>query len=149
MLHIILYQPEIPGNTGNIIRLCANIGCQLHLIRPLGFQLTHQKLKRAGLDYHEMTRFIVHDHFEPLNFNRIFALTTQAKRLYTDIKFQKEDALLFGSETKGLPDTIKAKLQDNLLRLPMQPNSRSLNLSNAVAITAFEAWKQIDFIGGV
>ncbi|MBE8215583.1 MAG: tRNA (cytidine(34)-2'-O)-methyltransferase [Endozoicomonadaceae bacterium] len=149
MLHIILYQPEIPGNTGNIIRLCANIGCQLHLIRPLGFQFTHEKLKRAGLDYHDMANVTIHDELKLTQFNRLFAITTQGKTRYTQVQFKQHDALLFGSETKGLPDYIKNALRDQLLRLPMQPNSRSLNLSNAVAITAFEAWKQMNFINGL
>ena len=153
MFHIVLYQPEIPPNTGNIIRLCANTGAQLHLVKPLGFPLDSAKMKRAGLDYHEFVQTIVHETFEEcintLAGKRLFAMTTKGQTRYSDIAFKQEDVFLFGPETRGLPmailDTIPHK---HHLRLPMLPQNRSLNLSNSVAVTLFEAWRQIDFLGG-
>jgi tRNA (cytidine/uridine-2'-O-)-methyltransferase len=152
MLHIILYQPEIPPNTGNVIRLAANTGAQLHLIEPLGFTLDDARLRRAGLDYHEYTRVRVWpdlpDCLAGLDHPRCFALTKFATRSVYDTAFEAGDALLFGCETRGLPDEIRAGIApDCQLRLPMRPKSRSLNLSNAVAVVVFEAWRQLGFAG--
>jgi len=152
MLHVILHRPEIPPNTGNVIRLCANTGADLHLVRPLGFELDDKRMRRAGLDYHEYARVSVHDDLETclkvLGHPRVFALTTRATRRPTDTEFCAGDALLFGCETAGLPDAVLASLpSDRLLRLPMRADSRSLNLSNAVAVTVFEAWRQLGFPG--
>jgi len=154
MLHVILYQPEIPPNTGNVIRLCANAGASLHLIRPLGFELDHAKLRRAGLDYHEFVSVMAYDDLDAclvsLNRPRIFAFTSHAARRYTDTAFGDGDAFLFGRETSGLPTDILAAIPESQrLRLPMQPDNRSLNLSNAVAIVVYEAWRQLGFPGSV
>lgn len=154
MLHVILYQPEIPPNTGNVIRLCANAGASLHLIRPLGFTLDHAKLRRAGLDYHEFVTLRVHDTLAEclaeLQQPRVFAFTGYARRRYTDVRFADGDALLFGRETSGLPAAVLDALPaDQRLRLPMQPDNRSLNLSNSVAIGVYEAWRQLGFPGAV
>ncbi|MGH8147612.1 MAG: tRNA (cytidine(34)-2'-O)-methyltransferase [Rhodanobacteraceae bacterium] len=154
MLHVILYQPEIPPNTGNVIRLCANAGASLHLIRPLGFDLDHAKLRRAGLDYHEFVNVMAHDDLaaclESLQQPRVFAFTSHAMHRYTDVAFTDGDALLFGRETSGLPDTVLATIPESQrLRLPMQPDNRSLNLSNSVAIAVYEAWRQMGFPGGI
>lgn len=150
MFHIILFQPEIPPNTGNIIRLCANIGCQLHLIKPLGFILDDKRLRRAGLDYHEFAQVKQYENLnaclEALNSPRVFAFTTKAKTLYSDTHYQQGDALLFGPETRGLPANILDSLPtEQKLRLPMQPNSRSLNLSNTVAIASYQVWQQLGY----
>jgi tRNA (cytidine/uridine-2'-O-)-methyltransferase len=152
MLTIVLFEPEIPANTGNIIRLCANTGAQLHLIHPLGFDLDDKKLRRAGLDYHEWVNVDQHDSLEnfivKVNPQRIFALTTKGSKIYTDVSFQEGDALLFGPETRGLPDSFLNQHDEGLkLYLPMKPESRSLNLSNTVSIVLFEAWKQLNFQG--
>lgn len=152
MLHVVLYQPEIPPNTGNAIRLCANTGASLHLIRPFGFALDDAKLRRAGLDYHEFTRIAVHDDLAAfaatVKPRRIFALSTRGTVLYTEVQFQPDDALLFGPETRGLPaDVLEALPPLQRLRLPMRPGNRSLNLSNAVAVVVFEAWRQLGFDG--
>ncbi len=152
MLHIALYEPQIPPNTGNVIRLCANIGAQLHLIRPLGFDLDNAKLRRAGLDYHEYATVQAHDSFDVFQAAvrpaRIFALSTRGSTLYANTKFADNDALLFGPETRGLPQALLDDLPETQrLRLPMLPNNRSLNLSNAVAVVAFEAWRQLGFAG--
>lgn len=152
MFHIVLFEPEIPPNTGNIIRLCANTGMQLHLIQPLAFELDDTRLKRAGLDYHEYARVREHDNLgafytsvKPL---RTFALSTHGQMGFFDVKFQTGDAFLFGPETRGLPETILESLgQDHVLRLPMLKQSRSLNLSNTVAIVVYEAWRQSGFTG--
>jgi len=154
MFHIVLYEPEIPANTGNIIRLCANAGMQLHLIKPLGFELNDKKLRRAGLDYHEwvavkeyssLSAFI-----ENVKPERIFALTTKAKQVVSEVAFQAEDAFLFGPETRGLPENILAEMGvNNCLYLPMREESRSLNLSNTVAIVLYEAWRQLSFAGAL
>lgn len=154
MLHVILFQPEIPPNTGNVIRLCANAGASLHLIRPLGFELDHAKLRRAGLDYHEFVNVRAHDDLdaclESLQPPRVFAFTSHATRCYTDARFADGDALLFGRETSGLPDDVLQTIPEaQRLRLPMQPDNRSLNLSNAVAIAVYEAWRQLGFPGGI
>ena len=147
MLNIVLYQPEIPPNTGNIIRLCANTGAHLHLIEPLGFELDDRRLKRAGLDYHELTKVTLHDSIDELLENHnCYALTTKGKRLYTEPNYQPSDTLIFGPETRGLPDAVLNRFPGEAkLRIPMQPASRSLNLANAVAIALFEAWRQLEF----
>lgn len=152
MLHVILYQPEIPPNTGNTIRLCANTGARLHLIRPLGFALDDKRLRRAGLDYHEYAELAVHDTLEDclkhLPGSRLFAFTKFANRRYTDVRYHADDALLFGRETSGLPAAVHETIPpEHRLRLPMQPESRSLNLSNAVAVAVYEAWRQLGFAG--
>jgi tRNA (cytidine/uridine-2'-O-)-methyltransferase len=152
MLHVVLFQPEIPPNTGNVIRLCANTGCRLHLIRPLGFELDDKRLRRAGLDYHEWADVQMHDDFDGFVASaspaRWFAVSTKGKTRYTDVRFGTDDALVFGPETRGLPAEMLARAGDNVLRLPMRPNNRSLNLSNSVAVMVFEAWRQMGFEGG-
>ena len=150
MFHIILYNPEIPPNTGNIMRLAANTSTQLHLIRPLGFNLSNNSLKRAGLDYKKDADFFLHDSFDlclnSIKFNEIYAFTKFAKKTFTKIKFKRNDCFLFGSETSGLPDNILDKIKvTNKLRIPMIMNSRSLNLSNSVAITVYEGLRQNKF----
>ena len=150
MFHVILYQPEIPPNTGNVIRLCANTGSQLHLIRPLGFDLDDRQLRRAGLDYHEYATLRVHDDLasclQGLPDARLFAFTTKGSRHYHQAAYRPGDAFLFGPESRGLPPDILQQLPaEQLLRLPMLPHSRSLNLSNTVAATVFEAWRQCSF----
>ena len=150
MFHIILYNPEIPPNTGNIMRLAANTGTQLHLIRPLGFNLSNNSLKRAGLDYKKDADFFLHDNIDSclnsIKFNEIYAFTKFAKKTFTKIKFKRNDCFLFGSETSGLPDKILDKIKvTNRLRIPMIMNSRSLNLSNSVAITVYEGLRQNKF----
>ena len=150
MFHIILYNPEIPPNTGNIMRLAANTGTQLHLIRPLGFNLSNNSLKRAGLDYKKDADFFLHDSFDlclnSIKFNEIYAFTKFAKKTSTKIKFKRNDCFLFGSETSGLPNKILDKIKvTNRLRIPMIMNSRSLNLSNSVAITVYEGLRQNKF----
>ncbi len=154
MLHVILLQPEIPPNTGNVIRLCANTGAALHLIRPLGFELDDARLRRAGLDYHEYASVQVHDSLAACTAGigalRVFAFSTRGTRRHTEARFADGDALLFGRETAGLPqDVLEALPPDQRLCLPMCPNNRSLNLSNAVAIAVYEAWRQLDFAGAV
>ncbi len=153
MLHIVLHEPEIPANTGNIIRLCANTGAALHLIEPLGFELEDKKLRRAGLDYHEWAKVQRYQNWanflERQQPQRLFALTTKGQTIYSEIHFLDNDFLIFGAETRGLPAEILDSLaKDKKLYLPMQETSRSLNLSNTVAIVLFEAWKQIEFVGG-
>lgn len=153
MLHVVLFQPEIPGNTGNIIRLCANTGAQLHLVRPLGFELDDSKLKRAGLDYHEWAKMQVHgsfgDFLQQVKPPRLFAFTTKGSRPYHELPVQTGDAFLFGPETRGLPmDILESLPADHRLRLPMRAQSRSLNLSNSVAVVVYEAWRQMGFGGG-
>lgn len=150
MFHIVLFEPEIPPNTGNIIRLCANTGTELHLIKPLGFKLDDSRLKRAGLDYHEFAKIRQHDSYSAFLANtklkRIFANSTKGKKCYSEVNFSPEDALLFGPETRGLPSTILESFDSNsIIRIPMSANSRSLNLSNAVAIVLYEAWRQQGF----
>ncbi|MCX7117354.1 MAG: tRNA (cytidine(34)-2'-O)-methyltransferase [Legionellales bacterium] len=148
MLHIALYQPEIPPNTGNIIRLCANSGAKLHLIHPLGFGLDDKRMRRAGLDYHEwatISHYLNWPEFEKKHANqRIFACSTKCQTSYTEVAYQPEDILLFGPETRGLPKDILDGYP--AIRIPMVKNNRSLNLSNAVAIILFEAWRQLDFL---
>lgn len=156
MIHVILHQPEIPPNTGNIIRLCANTGAQLHLIKPLGFPLDDAKMRRAGLDYHEYATMQVHDSWQAFldtcqpDRERLFALTTKGRACVHDQQFRQGDWLVFGSESRGLPDQVRADIgQAKWLRLPMRPDNRSLNLSNAVAVTVYEAWRQLGFDGGI
>ncbi len=152
MFHIVLYQPEIPPNTGNVMRLCANIGAGLHLIRPLGFALEDKKLKRAGLDYREWVNVHVYkdleEFMERIRPGRLLAFSTRGQRLYTEMQYQENDALLFGPETRGLPQAVLDQLpHEHCLTLPMLSGNRSLNLSNVVAVTAFEAWRQHHFSG--
>ena len=154
MFYIVLYEPEIPANTGNIIRLCANTGAQLHLIKPLGFQLDDKKLRRAGLDYHEWVDVKEHDTLadfkETIKPRRIFALTTKGGQKYSDVEFKSQDAFLFGPETRGLPGQVLAGFEpSSCLYLPMKAQSRSLNLSNTVAIVLYEAWRQLAFGGAL
>ena len=152
MFHVILYQPEIPPNTGNIIRLCANTGCRLHLVKPLGFTLEDKQLVRAGLDYHEFASLRVHETlqdclsgFDPA---RVFALTTKGSQAFHQLRYQPGDAFLFGPESRGLPAEVLAGFDAaQRVRLPMLPGSRSLNLSNTVAVAVFEAWRQCGFAG--
>lgn len=151
-LHIILYQPEIPPNTGNIIRLCANTGANLHLVGPLGFQLDNNRVKRAGLDYAELARVQQYVNWEAFRTQhpdmRIWAFSTRGQRRYDQAEFRTDDGLLFGPETRGLPTEVLADMgQDNCLRLPMADASRSLNLSNTVAVGLYEAWRQLGFAG--
>lgn len=148
--HIVLFEPEIPPNTGNIIRLCANTGAQLHLIEPLGFEWDDKRVKRAGLDYHEFAHIQLHANYEDflavMTPERLFALTTKGQHCYTSVHYQPGDVLLFGPETRGLPPAILNTLRpEQKLRIPMIATSRSLNLSNTVAITLFEAWRQCNF----
>ena len=152
MFHIVLVQPQIPPNTGNVIRLCANTGARLHLVEPLGFPLDHSKMRRAGLDYHEFAPIHLHRDWAALQTasagGRLFALTTSGRHRPDQVRFQRDDWLVFGSEPDGLPVDVLAEFDDaRRLRLPMRPNNRSLNLSNAVAVTVFEAWRQFDFEG--
>ena len=152
MLDIVLVHPEIPPNTGNVIRLAANTGAGLHLVRPLGFSLDDKQLKRAGLDYHEYASVAVHDSWtaltETLRGRRMFAFATSAERLFTDVRYAADDVLVFGREADGLPADVLAQFpEEQRLRLPMRPGNRSLNLSNAVAVALFEAWRQLGFAG--
>ena len=152
MLHIVLFEPEIPPNTGNVIRLAANIGASLHLIEPLGFALDHAKLRRAGLDYHEFAQVQVHRGFAQFEVDvapkRCFALSTRGTTRYTDVSFGDGDAFIFGPETRGLPDAVLSGLPAaQRLVIPMQPGGRSLNLSNSVAVVLYEAWRQLEFAG--
>jgi tRNA (cytidine/uridine-2'-O-)-methyltransferase len=152
MLHVILFRPEIPPNTGNVIRLCANSGAALHLIRPLGFELDDARLRRAGLDYREYARVAVHDDLgsclAAIGAPRVFAFSTRGHVAHVDARFADGDALLFGCETAGLPDDVLDSIPaPQRLRLPMQPHSRSLNLSNTVAVAVYEAWRQLGFPG--
>lgn len=150
MFHILLYQPEIPPNTGNIIRLCANTGCSLHLIEPLGFRLDDKRVRRAGLDYHELAAVRTHktlrDCLNAIDHPRLIALTTKGERNYSAFEYAPGDALLFGPETRGLPSEVLEELgRDRWARIPMLTESRSLNLSNSVAIVVYEAWRQLGF----
>ena len=158
MFHVILHRPEIPPNTGNVIRLCANTGAQLHLVRPLGFEIDHKQLRRAGLDYHEYAPMQVHDdlpaalaEIESANGAppRVFALSTRGTQRFDAPAYRDGDTFMFGSETSGLPqDVLDAIPESQRLRLPMRPDNRSLNLSNTVAVVVFEAWRQLGFAGG-
>ncbi len=153
MFHVILFEPEIPPNAGNVIRLCANTGSTLHLVRPLGFSLDDARVKRAGLDYHEMTRVREHDSLEAcldaLRGRRVFAVETTGGPRHDETRYREGDAFLFGRETIGLPaGALRDWPRERVIRLPMVPGNRSLNLSNAVAVVVFEAWRQLGFAGG-
>lgn len=154
MFHIALFEPEIPPNTGNIIRLCANTGATLHLIEPLGFKLEDKQLKRAGLDYHEYANLQVHKNWTDFKLamtgKRLFAITTKGSLNYTKVNYSADDVFVFGPETRGLPEAIRNEfLPDFRLRLPMLADSRSLNLSNSAAVLLYEAWRQLDFKNGL
>lgn len=154
MMHIVLFEPQIPPNTGNIIRLCANTGFFLHLIEPLGFAMDDKRLRRAGLDYRERQLVNIYPDWrrfiDTVKVNRVFAITTRGTTCYADIHYQPEDALIFGSETAGLPEQFLAALPpEQRLRIPMQAHNRSLNLSNAVAIAVYESWRQLGFPGSI
>ncbi len=155
MFHVVLVEPEIPPHTGNVIRLCANTGAQLHLVEPLGFPLDDARMRRAGLDYHEFARMRVHKDWEAFiadtlpDPQRIFIFTTHGSSLFSSLQFQPGDVFVFGSETRGLaPDFRDSFPLPQRIRLPMQAGNRSLNLSNAVAVTVFEAWRQHGYAGG-
>ena len=155
MFHIVLVEPEIPPNTGNVIRLAANTGAQLHLVSPLGFALEDRQLRRAGLDYREFAAIKVHASFDALIASekppapRVFALTTRGTRLLGDVAFEPNDWFVFGNETAGLSDRVREQFAPSQrIRLPMRPGNRSLNLSNAVAVVIFEAWRQAGYAGG-
>ena len=150
MLHLILYEPEIPQNTGALIRLSANTGTWLHLVEPLGFDLSEKKVRRAGLDYHELAQVRVHPSLDAcldaLQPAALYALTTKGQRLYTEPAYTPDTAFLFGPESRGLPDAVLARFDEaHRLRIPMREGVRSLNLANAVSIVAYEAWRQLDF----
>src|SRR5688572_11065833 len=152
MFHIVVYEPEIPPNTGNLIRLSANTGCELHLIKPLGFRLDRKSVRRAGLDYDELATVKIHDNYAAarvaLSTSRWFAIETGGTRRHVDARFESGDVLLFGSERRGLPAEVLATFAaENLLSLPMRSGNRSLNLSNAAAVAVYEAWRQMDFAG--
>ena len=154
MLNIILYQPEIPPNTGNIIRLCANTGNQLHLIEPLGFELDDKKLRRAGLDYAEFIQLKVWENLDACmqanDFNRVFACSTKGTRKYSEAKYVENDAFIFGPETRGLPAEYLSSLPaEQVIRIPMLADSRSMNLSNSVSVIVYEAWRQLGFADSV
>jgi tRNA (cytidine/uridine-2'-O-)-methyltransferase len=152
LFHVILFEPEIPPNTGNVIRLCANTGAALHLIKPLGFRLDDKSLQRSGLDYHDMAVVSVHESLEHclcgLPETRVFAVETGAPQRYSDVSLRAGDAFLFGPETRGLPQQVRERIgRQCCVSIPMRPHCRSLNLSNAVALTIFEAWRQLGFQG--
>lgn len=154
MLNIVLFEPEIPPNTGNIIRLCANTGFQLHLIGPLGFAWDDKRLRRAGLDYHEFTAIKHHDGFDAFIASeapqRMFALTTKGTPAHSAVSYQQGDYLIFGPETRGLPASFLDTLPpQQKIRIPMMPDSRSMNLSNAVSVVVYEAWRQLDYAGAL
>ncbi len=152
MIHVVLHNPKIPPNTGNVIRLAANVGFKLHLIEPLGFDFEEKQLRRAGLDYHDLSNVSRHADYwsflEAVKPKRVFAITTKGTRFYSDVCFEAGDVLLFGSETEGLPPQVMNSVDANdRLLIPMQPNNRSLNLSNSVSILVYEAWRQFGFNG--
>lgn len=152
MFNIVLFEPEIPPNTGNIIRLCANTGCQLHLIEPLGFQMQEKALRRAGLDYHEWTNVKIHSNYESFLQNeqptKLYALTTKGRTTHSSVTFEADDYLMFGPETRGLPENVRQQIPfEQWLRLPMTGNSRSMNLSNCVSVMVYEAWRQLGYPG--
>jgi tRNA (cytidine/uridine-2'-O-)-methyltransferase len=168
MINIVLVEPEIPPNTGNIIRLAANTGCRLHLVEPLGFELDDKRLRRAGLDYDEWASVVRHKNWQafledavlkdiPINTGstvtlpkQLFAISTKGKCSYTDVTFSENDFVIFGAETRGLPaEILQHEHINNVLRIPMQPHSRSMNLSNSVSVIIYEAWRQLDFKGAI
>ena len=154
MFDLILYEPEIPPNTGNVIRLCANVGASLHLVHPLGFEMEARQLRRAGLDYHELVTVREHESLEAclitLKPTRLFALSTKGTETLFERRFTAGDAFLLGPETRGLPDTVlRSAVLDGVLRVPMREQNRSLNLSNTAAVVLYEAWRQLGFPGGV
>jgi tRNA (cytidine/uridine-2'-O-)-methyltransferase len=154
VLNVVLYEPEIPPNTGNIIRLCANTGCRLHLIEPLGFSLEDKQMRRAGLDYSEYATVTVHPDYQSFldseKPQRLFGLTTKGSHNYHEVKYQPGDYLMFGPETRGLPASVRESLPpERCIRVPMRPESRSLNLSNTAALVVYEAWRQLDFEGAL
>lgn len=154
MFNIVLFEPEIPPNTGNIIRLCANTGCKLHLIKPLGFDIDDKKMRRAGLDYAEWQDIKIYESWvefcEHSKRGTYWALTTKGSKPHHQCSFSKDDYLIFGPETRGLPSSVlNAVESDNKVRIPMLHNSRSMNLSNSVAVVIYEAWRQYDFINGL
>lgn len=153
MFHVVLHQPEIPPNTGNIMRMCANSGARLHLVKPLGFTLEEKQLIRAGLDYRDMAVVTVHEDWPSCRAGfagqRIFALTSHGGRSYAEVAFEPGDVFVFGSESRGLPPELHTEFGNDLrLRIPMRPGNRSLNLSNAAAVVVYEAWRQAGFDGG-
>jgi tRNA (cytidine/uridine-2'-O-)-methyltransferase len=152
VFHVVLFEPEIPPNTGNTIRLCANTGATLHLVKPLGFRLDDKSLRRSGLDYHDLAQVQVHCSLEAcvsqLRGSRLFAVETAGQRCYSDVEYRAEDAFLFGPETRGLPPSALREVgAENTLSIPMRAQNRSINLSNAVALVVFEAWRQLGFAG--
>ncbi len=152
MLHVVFFEPRIAGNTGNAIRMVSGTGAVLHLVEPLGFDLSEAKLRRAGLDYHDLAQVVVHADLDDAlaGLGRVFAFTTQATRRYDDVDWQDEDALLFGPEPTGLPPEVRTNLRvADQVRIPMLPGRRSMNLSNAAAVACYEAWRQLGFPGGV
>ncbi|WOH36659.1 tRNA (uridine(34)/cytosine(34)/5-carboxymethylaminomethyluridine(34)-2'-O)-methyltransferase TrmL [Thalassotalea fonticola] len=154
MLDIVLFEPEIPQNTGAIIRLCANSGFRLHLIEPLAFDIDDKKLRRAGLDYHEFANLKLHKNYSEFIKNeqpkRIFASTTKATRFHGDVSFAEGDYIIFGAETRGLPDSVRDLIPDeHKIRIPMVENSRSMNLANSVSVIVYESWRQFGFKGAV
>jgi len=153
LINIVLFEPEIPPNTGNIIRLAANTGSHLHLIKPFGFELDDKKMRRAGLDYHEFAGISTYEDWQEFRHlrggNRLFGISTKGTGHYSECHFKEGDFLIFGPETRGLPESVREELgADNLLRIPMLPESRSLNLSNAAAVVVYEAWRQLGFVTG-
>jgi tRNA (cytidine/uridine-2'-O-)-methyltransferase len=152
MFHVVLFEPEIPPNTGNAIRLCANTGATLHLVKPLGFRLDDKSLQRSGLDYHDLASVEVHSDFdaclEKLAGARAFAVETVGRRCYSDLEYRAGDAFLFGPETRGLPEAVLDRIgRESSVFIPMRAQSRSINLSNAVALVVYEAWRQLGFAG--
>ena len=152
LLNIVLYEPEIPVNAGNIIRLCANTGCNLHMIEPLGFDLDDKGLRRAGLDYRDLVDVSVYSNFEEYLVSRkgntMFLTSTLGQNLYTDVKYSKGDSIIFGPESSGLPESVlRSNPAESSIRLPMVPSNRSLNVSNTVAVVIYEAWRQMEFVG--
>jgi tRNA (cytidine/uridine-2'-O-)-methyltransferase len=150
MLHVVLFEPEIPPNTGNTIRLCANTGATLHLVKPLGFRLDDKSLQRSGLDYHDLAEVKIHENLQAclvqLNGSRVFAVETTGKHRYSDVRYRPGDAVLFGPETRGLPQSALQLLgPDQSVFIPMRAHSRSINLSNSVALVVYEAWRQLEF----
>lgn len=152
LLNIVLYQPEIPPNTGNTIRLAANTGASLTLVEPLGFEMDDRRLRRAGLDYDEWVNVRVcstlSDALAPFDPKRVFAFSTKASRAFTDVTYQPYDVLMFGPETSGLPPSLRKRFESNLVRIPMLPHSRSMNMANSVAVALYEAWRQLGFADG-